>query len=116
MLPRCRGNGGCHEPCVEAFKYMDCALPYMLGRFLKKGVTKEEIEVKIFGGADTLASKSSNSIGSKNVKVALDFMKREKLRVSASDVGDAFGRKIIFGLHTGEVFVKRLKPSHNGKR
>lgn len=115
MLPRCRARHDCTAPCVEAFKYMDCALRYMLRRFQNKGITNEEIEVKIFGGADTLASKSSNSIGRNNVKIALDFLRREKLHVSAADVGDAFGRKVIFGFHTGEVFVKRLKNSNNGK-
>ena len=32
-----------------------------------------------------------------------------RLKVVAADVGDAFGRKVIFFSNTGEVFVKRLK-------
>jgi len=92
---------------------MDCAIHYMLHRFREYGIPNNEIEIKIFGGADTLKSKSSNSIGSQNVKIALDLIGVEKLRVMAADVGDSFGRKLVFFSHTGEVYLKRLK---NGKK
>lgn len=114
-LPHCRTGGVCHEPCIEAFKFMDCAIGYMLERFRGYGIKNSEIEAKIFGGADTLMSKSSNSIGRQNVKTTLELMGREKLKVIAADVGDSFGRKLIFFTHTGEVFLKRLKNNNGAK-
>jgi chemotaxis protein CheD len=115
-LPRCRSRKECRGLCIEAFKFMDCAIFYMLGRFTEFGIARNEMEVKIFGGADTLASKSSNSIGSQNIKITLDILGREKLRVKAADVGDSFGRKLIFFTHTGEVYLKRLKSGNGNVR
>jgi len=114
-LPQCRSREGCNTLCIEAFKFMDCAIHYMLKSFRAHGIRNNDIEVKIFGGADTLRSTSSNTIGSQNIKTALDIMSEEELRVIAADVGDSFGRKLVFFSHTGEVFLKRLK-NRNGER
>ena len=115
-LPRCRSNGVCESICVEAFKFMDCAFKFMLASMRERGILNEEIQVKIFGGADTMRSKSSNTIGSKNVREALHLIKHERLMVIAEDVGDSFGRKLIFFSHTGEVYLKRLKNGTAGDR
>jgi chemotaxis protein CheD len=113
-LPRCRSRKECQSVCIEAFKFMDCAIYFMLDKFVECGVAHNETEIKIFGGADTLMSKSSSSIGRQNIKITLDIMGREKLRVKAADVGDNFGRKLIFFSHTGEVFLKRLVNPYDG--
>lgn len=110
-LPHCRKVKRCHELCKDAFKYVDCSVHYMIGRMRSYGCIDSEIEVKLFGGADTLSSKKENTIGSMNVKMALEMIKQERLRIIAADVGDSFGRKIIFLTHTGEVYLKRLKAA-----
>lgn len=33
------------------------------------------------------------------------------LRITASDMGELQGRKILFSTHTGEVLLKRLRKS-----
>jgi len=115
-LPECRSTQKCESTCIEAFKFMDCAMKYMLGAFRERGVLNREIEIKIFGGADTLISQSSNTIGSKNIQAALSILREEHLSVVAMDVGDSFGRKLIFFSHTGEVLLKRLRnPNIMGK-
>jgi chemotaxis protein CheD len=110
-MPHCRKRRGCHEVCEEAFKYVDCSLHYMLAKLRSYGVADCDIEVKLFGGADTLSSKKENTIGSMNVKMALEIIRQENLGIIAADVGDSFGRKIIFLTHTGEVYLKRLKDT-----
>jgi|MudIll2142460700_1097286.scaffolds.fasta_scaffold170760_2 chemotaxis protein CheD len=110
-MPRCKAIQHCTEPCIDAFKFMDCAIQHMLTSFAEFGIRNGDIEVKIFGGADTLMSKSSNTIGSQNIKVTLDTLSREKLGVIAADVGDNFGRKLIFFTHTGDVYLKRLNKA-----
>jgi chemotaxis protein CheD len=110
-MPRCKAIEQCTELCIDAFKFMDCAIQKMLKSFREAGAKKSDIEVKVFGGADTLMSKSSNTIGSQNIKVTLDMLSREGLSVAAADVGDNFGRKLIFISATGDVYLKRLnKP------
>ncbi len=121
VLPNCRHKKLCAGDCDHMFRYLDCSLLYMLYMFRQRGISEKEIEVKLFGGADTLASKRENTIGGQNVRIALHIIGLEKMRVTAADVGDSFGRKMIFFSHTGEVFLKRLKkgPSQaivNGKK
>jgi chemotaxis protein CheD len=108
-LPRSRKGGPCTGYRDEAFKYVNCSIRFMIETFRRHNIANGEIEVKLFGGADTLSSKKENTIGSQNVKTALDIIREENLDVVAADVGDSFGRKLIFYTHTGEVFRKRLK-------
>lgn len=108
-LPHCSRIKTCHDLCKDAFKYVDCSMHYMLGRLRSYGCADNEIEIKLFGGADTLSSKRENTIGSMNVKMALDIIRQEHIRIIAADVGDSFGRKIIFLTHNGDVYLKRLK-------
>ena len=120
-LPECRTTEKCESLCIEAFKFMDCAMRYMLGAFRERGVQNKEIEIKMFGGADTLISQSSNTVGSKNIQTALSILRDEHLSVVAMDVGDSFGRKLIFYSHTGQVYLKRLRNVNmpgkgNGKK
>lgn len=110
-LPHCRKRSGCVALCEEAFKFVDCSVHYMLAKFKSYGIADSEIEVKLFGGADTLSSKKENTIGSMNVKMALEIIRQVNLRIIAADVGDSFGRKIIFLTHTGDVYLKRLKDA-----
>lgn len=111
VLPKCRSNGKCSPACGEMFKFMDCSFHYMLARFKKIGIPKDDIEVKVFGGADTFASRKESAVGTMNVKKTLELLQEENLRLLAGDVGDSFGRKLIFYTHTGEVYVKRLPKS-----
>ncbi len=116
ILPNCRHGKLCGGACDEMFKYVDCSLLYMLSMFGKRGIQRKDMEVKLFGGADTLASKRDNTIGSQNVRIALHIIGLEKMKITAADVGDSFGRKLIFFSHTGEVFLKRLKNGTAGWR
>jgi chemotaxis protein CheD len=108
-LPLCRKKEGCRKYCDDTFKYTDCSIKFMLKKFRDFGVAENEIEVKIFGGADTLASRSENTIGTMNVRIALDTIREKNLHIIAADVGDSFGRKLIFHTDTGDVFLKRLR-------
>jgi chemotaxis protein CheD len=109
VMPRCASVETCDTTCIECFKYVNCVIKYIAKKFDGYGARRGELEVKFFGGADILASPSINSVGTANVKAALETIKKEKLKLLAQDVGDSFGRKIIFHTHTGEVFLKRLK-------
>ncbi len=110
-MPRCKSMKHCAELCIDAFKFMDCAIQYMLTSFREYGIANRDIEVKVFGGADTLQSQSSNSIGSQNIIVTLDMLSDENMGVMAADVGDNFGRKLIFFSHTGDVYLKRMNKA-----
>ncbi len=108
ILPSCRDNSSCAAACDESFKYVDCSLRIMLAEAKRMGMLKSSIEVKLFGGGDMLEYYSDDSIGKHNVNAALKFIRAENLNLVAFDVGETYGRKMLFYTDTGGVYLKRL--------
>jgi chemotaxis protein CheD len=114
LLPHCRDSSNCRctAACTAGFRYMTCSINMMLQRFRQVGVTCQELQVKLFGGADMFArapsGRESRSVGRRNIEVAQQFLAAEGIRPIAADTGGGRGRKIFFYTHTGEVLLKRL--------
>lgn len=103
MLPLAAGRDG--------FKYVDSSLLHMLAHFERLGVSKRELTVKLFGGADMFESglpAGGGSVGRQNIQAATALLRQEGLPVVAADTGGRQGRKLLFYSHTGEVLLKRL--------
>jgi len=92
----------------QPYRYVDTAIGMICRRFIGFGVPLDEVECKVFGGASALFAETS-SMGPQNVEVALTVLNARQLRVSATHVGGARGRKLVFVTHTGEVYVKTLQ-------
>ena len=103
MLPEARGE--------TSFKFVDTSLQHMLGRFDRLGVTRRELVVKLFGGADMfelLQPSKTGSVGRQNIEIATRLLRQAGLPLKAADTGGRQGRKLLFYTHTGEVLLKRL--------
>jgi chemotaxis protein CheD len=115
---RLKTGGICHAMLPKSpyskehgvFRYVDSSISYMLNKFKTMGVKKDEIEVKLLGGADVIdrMNEDTASIGQKNIKTALEIIKSEGLKLVVSDVGGKMGRKLHFYTHTGKVLLKRI--------
>ena len=58
----------------EALRYVDTTIDVMLAGFIRRGAAPHELEIKLFGGADTFnrsGSKPGYGVGSRNVETAL---------------------------------------------
>jgi chemotaxis protein CheD len=114
FLPECLEKGQCGGECPEPGKYVDCAIQWMTKRFKQQRVSLHEIEIKVFGGADTFSAGPGGSggicIGKRNAAMALQALEKEGLSILSLDVGGTTGRKLFFNTHTGEVLLKRLQP------
>jgi chemotaxis protein CheD len=89
----------------------------MLKKFEELNIPRNEIEVKIFGGADVLKTSSdrkrNSTVGIQNIQMAIETLAYFNMTANVMDVGGKVGRKIIFSTRTGEIFLNRLK--NNGK-
>ncbi len=112
-----RGSRNCHVNYMKcndkhtSFKYVDCSILYMLGKFTMSGISPGEIEVKMFGGAELISSRSNKnykSIGRQNIEVAIQTLKDNNLNLHSCDAGGISGCKIYFNTYSGEVFLKYL--------
>ncbi|HEY3277244.1 MAG TPA: chemotaxis protein CheD [Syntrophorhabdaceae bacterium] len=110
MLPKGEAASG-----PAAFRYADLSILYMVDWFTTRGIKRNEIEVKLFGGSDVLTSISGDgapaTVGAQNVRVALETIKKEKLMLLAEDVRGEAGRKILFDTHTGHILLKRIRKT-----
>jgi chemotaxis protein CheD len=82
----------------------------MLSKFETLGIRKDEMELKLLGGADVIdrINDETASIGQKNIEIALEIIRNERLQIVVSDVGGKMGRKVHFYTHTGKVLLKRI--------
>lgn len=98
---------------IKASKYVKLVIPEMLAKLREYGIEPQELEVKMFGGADMLRSGADigtrkPQIGRLNVLKARALLDAQGLSIRVTDVGGNQGRKIFFYTHTGEVLLKRL--------
>jgi len=115
LLPRAE-EYRLHEPDPSPYKFVDTAIRTLFARLERRGVSRYEIECKVFGGASALFAEEM-SVGRRNVETAFTTLSELGLRVAASNVGGERGRKIVFATGTGEIFVKFLSnPAFLGGR
>ena len=106
LLPKGQASNG-----TGTFRYVDSAISYMLQKFETRGIEKDEMEVKLLGGADVLERMDGHtkSVGQQNRETALEIIRKERLNLKVSDVGGSLGRKIYFYTDTGRILLKRIK-------
>lgn len=99
----------------SVFRYVDSSIFYMLNKFERLGIRRDEIELKLLGGADVIdrVNDDTASIGQKNIEIALEIIRNENLQLTVSDVGGKMGRKVHFYTHTGKVLLKRINSVHS---
>ncbi|MEO5334941.1 MAG: chemotaxis protein CheD [Magnetococcus sp. YQC-5] len=101
--------------CRELGDYVACSLEFMLAYFDMKGVQRQELEVKLFGGAmmftnqPVSADHSLWNMGKRNIDTAMDFIRNKRLHLMASDIGGPWARQLVFNTETGEVRLKRVR-------
>jgi chemotaxis protein CheD len=114
LMPTCEEKRGCSGDCDSRPRYADCITRKMAEVFFKRGFKPWEIEVKLFGGADSLSvdsgKRGSLRMGTRNYVQAWETIEKEGLRLGISHVGGTRGRKLLFDTFTGEVLLRRLHP------
>ena len=107
MLPGRDAEG----PLSASARYGAYAMEVLINQLFALGAKRERLEAKVFGAARVLPGMSD--IGQRNAKFALDYLKRESIRVLAEDLGHEEPCKIYFFAQTGRVLLKRLKSLRN---
>ena len=101
--------GACLRPLPEseAPRYVNSAIELILRRLAALGISNQELEVKLFGGAgrDGL---QRYAVGRRNVARAKSVLARYGISPLVTVTGGGHGMSIEFDTDTGEVRVKRL--------
>jgi len=111
VLPRDPGVWHSNFDRLQCHRYVDSSIRYLARQFETLGSRREEVVVKVFGGADVLSVNPSCNritIGAQNCAAALEVLAEEGFMIAASDIGGRRGRRIHFDTSSGEVLLHRL--------
>jgi len=107
LLPTCRSKSDISSPPV---KYIDNGAPLLINRMIKQGSVRENLIVKITGGARMLQipGNSQLDIGQRNIEEIYATMARLDMPILGADTGGSYGRTIHFHLDSGRILVKSV--------
>ena len=107
MLPLWNGRG------LASPKYGNIAMEKLIGKMINLGANKNNLQAKVFGGAEVLQQQKVNyNIGRRNVLMAYEILRENKIPIINQSVKGLSGRKIIFNTDTGEVLHKILRKNN----
>jgi chemotaxis protein CheD len=107
MLPDRDKDG----PLSDSARYGAYAMEVLINQLFALGAKRERLEAKVFGAARVLPGMSD--IGERNAAFAMDYLKRESIRVVAEHLGSDEPCKIYFFAQTGRVLLKKLRSLRN---
>ncbi len=93
-------------------RYAINAMELLINRIMKLGGQRPNLVAKVFGGAHVLPAVSpENGMGARNLEFVLEFLQMETISIVSQDLGGHDARKIYFHTDSGEVFLKRTRPT-----
>jgi chemotaxis protein CheD len=111
MLPD--SGGDADSPVSASMRYGTYAMEILINELLKAGARRENLDAKVFGGGNVLRGFISINVGERNAQFVRDYLRAEKIRITAEDLNDIHPRKVYFFPRTGKVLVKKLKQLNN---
>jgi len=110
LLPKCPPGAGTGLDAAAGYRFVDFSIRGLARQFDQIGAARGEVQVKLFGGADVLATSATSTarptIGRLNCEVALEVLRQEGLKVMALSLGGTSGRSIQFHTGNGEVRLR----------
>ena len=109
MLPRPSGSGTdtWEKIAGRAMRYGSASMEQLINSVLSAGGTRQDLEVKIFGGGRVIPKLSD--IGAHNLAFVREFLKQEGLKIASEDAGDTCSRHVQYFPRSGRVRVRHLK-------
>jgi len=107
MLPDRDRDG----PLSASARYGAYAMEVLINQLFALGARRERLEAKVFGAARVLPGMSD--IGERNAAFAIDYLKRESIRIVAEHLGSEEPCKIYFFAQSGRVLLKKLRSLRN---
>jgi chemotaxis protein CheD len=108
MLPRPSGAGADTWESVagRATRYGSASMEQLINRVLGAGGTRQDLEVKIFGGGRVVPKLSD--IGARNLAFVREYLHQEGLKIVSEDAGDTCSRHVQYFPRSGRVRVRHL--------
>jgi chemotaxis protein CheD len=106
LLPRPGDNGRANDnPCL----YATTGIPRLFRAAYALGARKENIIVKMAGGAMVLDEQDSFDIGKRNCIIARKILWKNGILISAEDVGGTTWRCVDLEVGSGRMWVRKAE-------
>ena len=94
------------EETMSPYKYASTAIPLLLKKLSYTfGCNNKDLEIQLFGGADSVKGSDVFRIGQRNIKAVLESLERLKLKPIYTDLGGKVTRTLEMYVGTGRVVV-----------
>ncbi len=112
----CHAMYPCNPTGTPNVHYVDSAIYYVFNKMMEY-TGKSDLIVKLFGGARVLAGGEyvgdRMAVGEQNISQAKKTLADLGLAIATSDIGGLRGRKLLFSMKTGDIYLRRLKSAGN---
>ena len=111
---RVSGRGGLNHFLLpgsdgsQSARYGAYAMEVLINDILRQGARREDLEAKVFGGGEVIATSYAESVGQKNAAFVRNYLQTEGVGIVAEDLGGASARRVFFFPDTGKVRVQYL--------
>ncbi len=86
--------------------YATTGIPLMMEKFcMRYGCLKSELQIQIFGGADSVSDRDIFHIGRRNIEAVIGTLGNLNLRIQNAHIGGRVSRTVEMDLKTGEVAI-----------
>lgn len=95
----------------EGFEQKTCyyaatGIPFLIDKMCREyGCLGGELEIRLYGGADSICSNDVFKIGQKNIEAVKSILLKMKLKASKTQVGGTSSRTLEMDVSTGEVRI-----------
>ena len=90
-------------------KYGNVAIYLLLSKFKENGSEREDLIATIAGGAFVVFDENEIFfIGDRNIDVALDIIKKEKIKIKQMFTGGDHGKKLLFNTGTNRIIIEHI--------
>jgi len=113
LLPDDGGNAA--RTTANATRYGVNAMEMLINEILKLGGVRSRLQAKLFGGANVIALSSANPVGERNQAFTIDYLRREDIPVTATDLGGERARRVYFKPAANKVLVLALDHSDDDR-
>lgn len=110
LLPDEGRTGGGAGTAAGSMRYGTNAMEVLINDVLKRGGSKARLEAKVFGAGNVIDTSQRETVGDRNARFVVDYLRREGVPVVAQDLGGTRARRIFFFPASGRVSVLRLEP------
>lgn len=97
-----------HHSAVKPTYYAALGVPYLIDQMISRyGCSPDELEICVFGGANSVWKNDNFRIGARNLKAVTTILETMHLPYTLSDVGGFLARSVELEVGSGEIKVIR---------